>query len=173
MEYFKNKFFFSDKLKFKVDEIEDNNIKDYMIIRYLSLVKRLEIHTLKTSLFYYFLSLNITFGSILVPPLLTIDENYFWPIFSISLVVTSSNAIIKLFHLDKFYITRNIRLNQFKSEGIFFLTKVPPYDNMSDQENFKLFVKNVEKLKREHILEEYTQNREENEDHMNNSTAFI
>ena len=74
MEYFKNKFFFSDKLKFKVDEIEDNNIKDYMIIRYLSLVKRLEIHTLKTSLFYYFLSLNITFGSILVPPLLTIDE---------------------------------------------------------------------------------------------------
>jgi len=118
-----------------------------MIIRYLSLVKRLEIHTLKTSLFYYFLSLNITFGSILVPPLLTIDENYFWPIFSISLIVTSSNAIIKLFHLDKFYITRNIRLNQFKSEGIFFLTKVPPYDNMSDQENFKLFVKNIEKLK--------------------------
>ena len=97
--------------------------------------------------------------------------NYFWIFYFFNCY--NSNAIIKLFHLDKFYVTRNIRLNQFKSEGIFFLTKVPPYDNMSDQENFKLFVKNIEKLKREHILEEYTQNREENEDHMNSSAAFI
>jgi hypothetical protein len=164
MFYFNSNFFFSDRLRPKINQIEDQNIKDYMIIRYLNLVKRLEIHTLKTAFFYYILSLNVTFGSLLMPPLLSIkneENDYFWSILIISLIVSGSNAIIKLFHLDKFYVTRHIRMNQFKTEGLFFLTGVSPYGEINE-ENFRLFVKNIEKLKREHILEEYTQNREEN-----------
>ena len=164
MDYLKNKFFFSDRIKPIINQIETRSIKDYMVIRYLNLVKRLEIHTLKTAFLYYFLSLNITFGSLIIPSLLSIkdkQEDYFWSILIISLVVSCSNAIIKLFHLDKFYVTRHIRMNQFKTEGLFFLTGVEPYGEINE-ENFRLFVKNIEKLKREHILEEYTQNREEN-----------
>ena len=108
MDYLKNKLFFSDRLKIKIKELENGKMKDYLTIRYLNLLKRLELHTLKTSFFYYMLSLNVTFGSILMPPLLSIrnqekEKDYFWTILIISLIVTSSNAIIKLFHLDKFY----------------------------------------------------------------------
>jgi len=157
---------FAERLKEKIDQIEEGDIKDYLSIRYLNLLKKLEINTYKTSLYYYILSVNVTFGSLLMPPLLTIDkretDEYFWSVFVISLIITTSNALVKLFHLDKVHITRNIRLNQFKSEGLYFLTNVEPYNHQDTNKNFKLFVKNIEKLKREQILEEYTQNREEN-----------
>ena len=159
---------FSERVKEKIEQIENQDIKDYFKIRYLNVLQNLEKNTFKSCFFYYFFSINITFGSLLTPPLLTINkresEEYFWTLFTISIIITTSNALIKLFHLDKIYITRNIRLNQFKTEGLYFLTKVEPYNEADQDKNFKLFVKNIEKLKREQIAEEYTQNRKENRD---------
>jgi hypothetical protein len=155
------KSFFVDNLRPKIIEIEDERKRDYLNIRYLRVVKRLEAVTKRTSMLYYLFSLNVTVGSLLIPPLLSVEEDTFWGIFSISLLVSGSNAIIKLFHLDKTYVTRNIRLNQFKSEGMLYLSKSGIYNIVNDDERFRLFVKNIEKFKREQIMEEYTQNREE------------
>ena len=156
------KSFFVDNLKPKINDLEDEGQRDYLNIRYLRVVKRLEEVTKRTSMLYYIFSINVTVGSLLIPPLLSVDEkDAFWAIFSISLLVSGSNAIIKLFHLDKTYVTRHIRLNQFKSEGMLYLSKSGVYNILNADERFRLFVNNIERFKKEQIMEEYTQNREE------------
>ena len=79
---------------------------------------------------------------------------------SISVSVTMSNAIIKLFNIDKNYITRNIKLDKFKSEGSTYLSQTDKYNIEDDKERFEEFVKNIEALKKQQIMEEFTQRSE-------------
>lgn len=157
--------YFVDNLKIRINEIEDETIKSYLLIRYLRVVKRLEELTKRTSFLYYIFSLNVTLGSLVLPPLLTIkdknEDDLFWSIFAISLLVTCSNAIIKLFQLDKTYVTRHVRINQFKSEGMMYLSKIAPYNIEDETARFRLFVRNFEKYKREQVFDEYNQNGDE------------
>ena len=48
-------------------------------------------------------------------------------------------------------------LNQLRSEGIMYVTKVAPYDTDDDNIRFRLFVDNVEKMKNTQIKYEFTQ----------------
>ena len=178
------KSFFVDKFKHRVKALEDEEKKDYLNIRYLRVVSKLEESTKRTTFLYHSLSFVITVGSILVPALISVQDkstnavandnqiqehsnNIFWSVWGISLGVTVSNAVIKLLSLDKSYITRNIKLNQFKSEGMLYFSKAGIYANENDNERFRIFVSNIEKLKRDQILEEFTQNQEDLESSIN------
>lgn len=172
------KSYFVEKYHKKVNKLTDDDMKDYMNIRYLRVVSKLEESTKRTTFLYHSLSFVITVGSILVPALISVQDkttnpvsdederqehsnNIFWSVWGISLGVTVSNAVIKLLSLDKSFITRNIKLNQFKSEGVLYFSKAGIYATANEKERFRLFVSNIEKLKRDQVLEEFTQNQEE------------
>jgi len=146
-------------------------------MRYLRLVKNLEETTKRSALFYYIFSSLVTTGSILVPSLITIQDRTFrydatemeqnqhsntiyWLVWGISITVTLSNAFIKLLRLDQTYISRNLRLNQLRSEGIMFLSSVGDYELSDQDRKFRKFVDNVEKIKTMQMYQEFTQNGE-------------
>jgi len=60
--------------------------------------------------------------------------------------------------LDKTYITRNLRLNQFRSETMKYITKTGPYATSDNVVRFNNFVKIIENMREQQILEEYTPN---------------
>jgi hypothetical protein len=136
-------------------------------------MKRLEESTKRSSFWYNSLSALMTTGSILVPSLIAVQEktwkanadseeqaqhehNIYWIVWAISLSVTLANAFIKLLSLDKTYITRNLRLNQFRSEAMKYITKTGTYAIDDKNIRFNNFVKNVENMREQQILEEYT-----------------
>jgi hypothetical protein len=136
---------------------------------------------------FNFLSILITIGSIMVPALLSIENKaffltynvnatdinnmndnnqakmdlqthyIFWLTFSISVVVTISNGIIKLFSIDKTYIIRHLRYNDLNRQGWMFFSLSGPYIKYNTHnEAIRTFLFNVEKLRTTQILEEFT-----------------
>ena len=148
--------------------------RDYINLRYLRIVKNLETTTKRSALFYYLFSSIITTGSILVPSLISIQERplnsnpteeekqdhsnkVYWSVWIISIAITFANGFMKLLRLDQTYISRNLRLNQLRSEGVMFISETGDYEGMTDKERFKRFVSNVEKIKYQQMQQEYTQ----------------
>ena len=144
-------------------------------IRYLRLVKNLEESTRRSAFLYYFFSGIVTIVSILVPSLISIQDKSFvsnateqdisrhnqivyWVIWSLSIIITVSNAFIKLLRLDQNYISRTLRLNQLRSEGILFVNNVGEYEDLPNDQRFKLFIRNVEKIKDSQMKQEFIQN---------------
>ena len=165
--------FFIDNFKRAVSDYSEEK-KNYITFRYLRVVRNLEMATKRSAFWYYTLSGIITIGSIMTPALISVQgrptdfdsteeeakkhaNNVYWSVWVISLAVTCSNAIIKLIDLDKTYITRNIRVNQLRSEGCMYLSKSGIYKISDDEVRFKEFVNNIEKIKNHQIVEEYTQ----------------
>lgn len=141
------------------------------------MIKNLEESTKRSGLFYYTFSMVVTVGSALVPSFISIQErafkydaneheltehsnNIYWSVWGISLSVTLCNAFIKLLRLDQTYISRNLRLNQLRSEGIMFITETDDYAGLTPQQRFNRFTVSVEKLKRLQMQQEFTQNTE-------------
>ena len=72
-------------------------------------------------------------------------------------MVTLSNAMLRLFSLDKTYITRKLKSNHLKSEGWLFLELSGEYSKFeTHQDGFTYFCNQIEKIKTEQITEEYT-----------------
>ena len=162
--------FFVEQMIRRLEHIDEEEIKDYMNIRYLRVVNNLEKSSKRSSFWYYSLTGVITIGTILTSSLITVqdkfknDQSMYWTVWGVSLSVTISNAVLKMLSLDKSHISRNIKLNQFKSEGSLYLTGTGIYDIENIDDRFKLFVSNIEKLKREMTLEEYLQNDDHHKD---------
>jgi hypothetical protein len=165
----------------------DQSKKNFIDMRYIRLVKNLEESTKRSALFYYLFSSLVTTGSILIPSLITIQDRAFrhdatemdqnehsntiyWVVWGISIAVTLSNAFIKLLRLDQTYISRNLRLNQLRSEGVMFLSSVGDYELSNQDQKFRKFVDNVEKIKNMQMYQEFTQN---GEFERNNNTNSI
>ena len=170
------KSYFTEHFKFSCSNLEQSKI-NFIDMRYIRLVKNLEESTKRSALFYYLFSSLVTTGSILVPSLITIQDRAFrhdateieqnehsntiyWLVWGISIAVTLSNAFIKLLRLDQTYISRNLRLNQLRSEGIMFLSSVGDYELSDQDQKFRKFVDNVEKIKNMQMYQEFTQNGE-------------
>ena len=158
--------------------------RNFINLRYLRLVKNLEETTKRSAFFYYIFSSIITTGSIIVPSLISIQDrsfkhnatedeknnhsnNVYWTVWGISLAVTFSNAFIKLLRLDQTFISRNLRLNQLRSEGIMFISGIGDYVSDDSHECFRKFVANIEKIKNLQMHQEFTQNGEINRENTN------
>ena len=175
--------FFVQEFQSYIDESTDVSDEErvYMRVRYLRSLKQLDQATKRSSFWYTALGSVVTVGSLIVPALISVQDrpvesnatnserqqhenNVYWTVWGISLAVTASNAIIKMLQLDKTYITRNIRLNQLKSEGTRYLAKAGMYSQCANREEmFNLFAENVERIKAEQTLEEFTHQRNGND----------
>jgi len=81
----------------------------------------------------------------------------FWVTFSISLLVTISNGIIKLFSIDQTYIIRHLRYNDLRRQGWLFFSLAGPYIKYkSHNQAIKSFMYNIEKIKTNQLIEEFT-----------------
>ena len=121
------------------DSLSDLN-KSIMKERYIPMVNAMIMESIRSNIFFTILQSTITFGSILVPALLSTEQksliynstseqdiqyqhNLYWIIWGISLSVTLSNAIVQLSSMDKKYIMRHINVSHMKKEGWLFLEK--------------------------------------------------
>ena len=158
--------------------MEDNQLdamsKQILKNRYINLVNAMEVASKRSAFWYSTFNLTTTTGSIIVPALISIQDRTFqanatdqdhinhengiyWATWGVSLMVTLSNALLRLFSLDKTYITRKIKSNHLKSEGWLFLELAGDYSNHnSHQDAFIHFCNQIEKIKTEQITEEYT-----------------
>ena len=139
-----NKSKFAKRFNRILEETDENSLSVYnkSIIRerYIPMVNSMIMESIRSNIFYIILQTTITIGSILVPALLSIEkkssffnltkeeeidyqQNLYWTIWSISLAVTLSNAIIQLSSMDKKYIMRHINVSHMKKEGWLFLQK--------------------------------------------------
>ena len=157
-----NNSYFLTNIDDYINSINNNTEKRFIKYRFSSIIKNLEKKTKRSNLLYYGLSGTVTIGTILIPPILSIQNNtknnekhLFWGLWFISLSVTLANAFIKLLSIDKIYITRNLMLNQLKSEGIKYINMIGEYEISDNNIRFSLFVNNIEMMKRKQILEEY------------------
>ena len=84
------------------------------------------------------------------------EHNIYWATWSISLLVTLSNAMLRLFSLDKTYITRKLKSSHLKSEGWLFLELAGEYSVYRTHQMGLFILQSIEKIKTEQITEEYT-----------------
>jgi hypothetical protein len=172
-----NKSEFSNRFS-QLVSMEDNHLdamsKQILKSRYINLVNSLEVKSKRSAFWFTTLNTFTTVGSIIVPALLSVQDRTFqvnatdqdqdthengiyWATWGVSLMVTLSNALLRLFSLDKTYITRKIKSNHLKSEGWLFLELAGEYSRYSThQEAFVYFCNSIEKIKTEQIIEEYT-----------------
>ena len=168
--------YFTEHFRSICSNLEEEK-RNFINMRYLRLVKNLEESTKRSALFYYIFSSVVTTGSILVPSLISIQDkafshdpteteknehsnNIYWTVWGISIAVTLSNAFIKLLRLDQTFISRNLRLNQLRSEGVMYLSSVGDYIDIDDEQKFIKFADNVEKIKNMQMHQEFTQSGE-------------
>lgn len=155
-----------------LDTLSDNQ-KKIIEYRFVKIVCNIELQMKRTAFLYNVLSLFTTVGSILVPALISIQDKpsdidatqeevdehnnrIYWAGWGVSLLVTISNGIIKLFSIDKTYITRHLRYNDFKKEGWLFLQLAGHYkDFRTHSEAFSTFSYNIEMIKYNQIHEEF------------------
>ena len=139
-----NKSKFAKRFDRILDETDSDSLsnlnKSIMRERYIPMVNAMIMESIRSNIFFTILQSTITFGSILVPALLSTEQksifynstseqdiqyqhNLYWIIWGISLSVTLSNAIVQLSSMDKKYIMRHINVSHMKKEGWLFLQK--------------------------------------------------
>ena len=148
--------------------------KDILRNRYVKLINAMEVSSKRANFWFVALSTLTTVGSIIVPGLLSIQDRTFgtnstnmdktehenriyWSTWGLSLAVTLSNAMVRLFSFDKVSVTRKLRTSHLKSEGWLFLELSGKYANKGNhQDVFQEFCTEIEKIRNQQIREEYT-----------------
>ena len=81
----------------------------------------------------------------------------FWTTFTISLLVTICNALMKLYSIDKVYIIRHLKYDELRREGWFFYTLTGEYAKYNtNNDAFRLFITRVEAIKSMLLHDELT-----------------
>lgn len=175
--------YYADEVQAHVDALGETEItteeRVYIRARYLRSLRQLDQSAKRVTFWFYGLSSVVTVGSLLVPALISVQDRpttldasdvdrrahenqVYWAVWGLSVAVTTANAIIKLMQLDRTSVTRVLRLNQLKGEGALYLTHAGEYAGLDNaRARFKTFAANIERIKREQMLEEYTQHRDD------------
>ena len=147
----------------------DDYKKEILKNRYLYQVKLYEKKARITEVFYLFLSLIITIGSIILPALLSIQEieisdnqetnkqykqRIYWSTWSISLLITISNGIIQLLSLNKQYLSYNTTREKLIAEGWHYLELSGDYENDTHDSAFNEFCEEIESIKKNQVDKE-------------------
>ena len=154
-----------------VDDIElDNNVHNSIIkLRFLEQIRYYEKKRDITGRFYNIFRFTVTFGSIVLPALLSIgqmdpeklprnfDQISYWMTWMISLIVTMSNGFLQLFSLDKNFFNYSVVVEQLKTEGWQFFSLSGKYSDFdTHQEAYKVFLKYIESIKRKQVEQEFS-----------------
>jgi len=122
------------------------------------------------SIMFYSSRMTVTVGSLLVPALLSIQNNssrefaekVYWAAWFTSLLVTICNGLQTLFKLDKKYYSTYTMFEQLVSEGWQYISLTSKYSGYYTEgrvpthaNQFILFCHSVEKIKMRQVEEEY------------------
>ena len=152
-----------------IHESRKNSIRQ----RYLELLRVFENRSFRFACMFYLGHVIITVGSLIVPALLTVqyttcvDQNsqcdMYWLTWAVSLLVTTFNAIMVMFKVDKKYYSLHTTLERLRSEGWQYLQLTGRYSGVlmhhvvppTHDNQFRFFCHYVEKIKLRQIEDEY------------------
>jgi hypothetical protein len=138
--------------------------------RFVPLVQDVRMRAMYMSLMFYSSRVTVTVGSLLVPALLSIQNNssrefaekVYWAAWFTSLLVTICNGLQTLFKLDKKYYATYTMFEQLVSEGWQYVSLTSKYSGYytggrapTHENQFILFCHSVEKIKMRQVEEEY------------------
>jgi hypothetical protein len=138
--------------------------------RFVPLVQDVRMRAMYMSLMFYSSRVTVTVGSLLVPALLSIQNNssrefaekVYWAAWFTSLLVTICNGLQTLFKLDKKYYSTYTMFEQLVSEGWQYVSLTSKYSGYytggrvpTHENQFILFCHSVEKIKMRQVEEEY------------------
>jgi len=158
--------------------------------KYIIICRFKHLHTRYTCLsnwyrvYFNYGRMFISFGSISVPALLSIEYmnnayTIFWVTWSISLLVSIINSYLALLKIDKKYYSTSATLEQLDSELWQFVSLCGKYSGFYTSESanhknqFKYFLNNIEKLQMRYIEEQFVKVSDESHVNKNNETTFI
>ena len=147
-----------------INEARKNTIRQ----RYLELLQIFESRAFRFALMFYLGHMIITVGSLIVPALLTVqysnsESNIYWLTWSVSLLVTTFNAVMVMFKVDKKYYSLHTTLERLRSEGWQYLQLTGRYSGAlmhhvvppTHDNQYRFFCHYVEKIKLRQIEDEY------------------
>ena len=152
-----------------IHEARKNNIRH----RYIRLLDEFQGRALRYSISFYVGHSVITFGSLIVPALMSIQYSstlneysqqvLYWLTWVISLLVTTFNAILVLFKVDKKYYSLHTTLERLRSEGWQYIGLTGRYSGIlthyreepTHDNQYKFFCHYVEKIKLKQVEDEY------------------
>jgi len=148
-----------------IHETRKNSVRQ----RYLELLRTFENRTCRYTFMFYLGHLIITVGSLIVPGLLTVQytensqSNIYWITWAVSLLVTTFNAIMIMFKVDKKYYSLHTTLERLRSEGWQYLELTGRYSGVlthhvvppTHDNQYRFFCHYVEKIKLKQIEDEY------------------
>ena len=139
--------------------------------RYINMLEHVRKRVLQYSRMYYLGHIIITVGSLIVPALLSVQNSssmsttgstqIYWVTFTLSLLVTTFNAVLALFKIDKKYYFLNTTLERLRTEGWQFVGLTGRYSghlsktDPTHQNQFVFFTHQIEKIKMKQVEEEY------------------
>ena len=141
--------------------------------RYLRLLDEFHGRARRYSISFYVGHTVITFGSLMVPALMSIQYSsnlstdsqgtLYWLTWVLSLLVTTFNAILVLFKVDKKYYSLHTTLERLRSEGWQYVGLTGRYSGIlthntqepTHENQYKYFCHYVEKIKLRQIEDEY------------------
>lgn len=167
IRYFNKKEKYMDIILTNIQELELNpNQKLMLRSRFLLLHNKYKYESKRYQYLYNFTRVVITFGSISIPSLLSIEAFVdksisFWFVWSISLIVSILNAYVSLFKIDKSYYSYTALFEQMCSEFWQYNSLCGRYSGFYTQcepnhkNQFIYFMNNIEKIQMRSIEETY------------------
>jgi hypothetical protein len=141
--------------------------------RYLRLLDEFHSRARRYSISFYVGHTVITFGSLMVPALMSIQYSsnltthsqgiLYWLTWVLSLLVTTFNAVLVLFKVDKKYYSLHTTLERLRSEGWQYVGLTGRYSGIlthntqepTHENQYKYFCHYVEKIKLKQVEDEY------------------
>lgn len=136
--------------------------------RYQTILRMYSTRTSRYSYSFHTLRILITIGSLIVPALLSVQNNgtasqeVYWVVWVLSLLVTMSNGIMTLLKVDKKYFLLNTVIQQLLSEGWQYIHLSGKYSGQrtpgqapTHENQYPFFAHSIEKIRMKHVEEEY------------------
>ena len=142
--------------------------KEFIQFRLISILKEYRIRVQRYSVSFNTMRVTITVGSLIVPALLSVQytqnhqQEVYWIVWVLSLLVTISNGILTLLKVDKKYYTLHTTYQHLLSESWQYIHLsgsysgfYTPTQQVSHQNQYIFFCNRIEKIRMRHIEDEY------------------
>jgi hypothetical protein len=154
-------------------QIRDRNKKKNLIKRFVKEVSLYSCRVQRTGFFYYTLNTIITVGSIILPALLSIQNNssydqndIYWLAWILSIIITVSNGFLQLFSINTNFALNCHMKEKLITEGWRYINLCGRYKNKTHESCYHEFCCRVEELKMSQLDKELKELKtdDENED---------
>jgi hypothetical protein len=134
--------------------LRDRNKKNNLIKRYALEVNLYSCRVIRTGFFYYMLNSIITVGSIILPALLSIqnnntydDNDIYWLAWGLSIIITISNGFLQLFSINTTFVLYCHMKEKLITEGWRYINLCGRYKNKTHDSAYHDFCQRIEELK--------------------------